>query len=754
MIILRSWLQDYIEIPWSGEELVLRLTNVGSLVDSYYQTLDPNIVIAKILEVNTHPNADKLSLAKVTDGIETYDVVCGAPNIATGQIVPLAKIGAKIGDHMITAATIRGQVSHGMLCSELELGLGENHEGILILDENAELGQPLSSIYGTDLIMDLEITPNRGDCLSHLGIAREVASLLGKTISKEPLSLPMIHENANDSLKVSTKDLNLCPRYLVRLIKNVKIAPSPEWLQRRLALCGLKPINNVVDITNYIMLDLGQPLHAFDASKVGGGEIIVRLAKNGEQITTLDNTVRTLSNSTIVIADSQDPLAIAGVMGGLNSQITETTTDIILEAAEFNRVSIRKTSKTLGLQSDASYRFERGIDPALVEYALNKAAKMIHELASGDVFSGIAKFESAIPTTTIALQDAKINELLGTDLSKDQLKHILKSRGFKSDGDSVIVPSWRQDITIWQDLAEEIACVVGLHNIKLVPVPKTASPAKSSYYYKEHLKDLLVKSGFSEVYNYSFMSEQDIVTAKISSKDLLEVANPVSPENKFMRNSLVPGMLTAVSKNPTFDPILLFEIGQVFTRDSENTKLCIATAGSGSEKMISKAIGEISAVMKLSGEERTPRSLSRDELNQYKIKKPMVYLVEIDISEIKKKMKVEESKLKLKLSHKEIIYRPVSKYPSVTRDLAFIVDKDVDPEAIEKLMYGISSLVNNIELFDEFASDKFGTGKKNVAYHVFLQAPDRTLKDDEANAAISEIVGAVAKQYKAKLRDK
>ena len=753
MIALRSWLEDYIDIKLSDEELIRSLTDSGTLVDSYYSTLDPAIVVAQIETVAPHPNADKLRLATVNDGTVTHDIVCGAPNIAPGQKVPLAKIGAKIGDIEIAEATIRGQKSHGMLCSEHELGLGDDHSGILILANDSQLGVPLASIYQTDLVMDLEITPNRGDCLSHLGVAREVAAILGKNLTKPPISLPMTGDNVNNHLKIEIKDRNLCPRYYARMLKNVRIAPSPDWMQKRLQLCGIKPINNVVDVTNYIMLDLGQPLHAFDASKVKGGTIVIRKAQKSESIITLDGVTRILDSSVLVIADSTQPIAIAGVMGGFESQIEATTTDIIIEAAEFNPVSIRKTAKNLGLPTDASYRFERGIDPALIEYAINKAANLMQELTGGSIYSGIAKSETQIDSVVVKYHFDDINTLLGTSFSEDQIASYLRRLGFTVSKESAEVPSWRHDVTIWQDLAEEILGLYKLENIKHSVVAKSEAPKKSSYYFKEHLKDILVASGFSEVYNYSFMSEQDVTTANIATKELLCVANPVSPENRYMRNSLLPGMLNAVSKNPTFDPVLLFEVGNVFSKSAESTHLCIAASGNGAEKMINLAVAAIAKEYKFPSDELSVKCLMRESLSVYKIKKPAVYYVEIDLNNIAKLASFDASKLKLKVSESEIIYRAVSKYPSLTRDLAFIVDKPTSSDAVSKEIYGTSDLVNNVELFDEFASDKFGKNKKNLAFHVYLQADDRTLKDEEANAVITEIIKNIETIFKAKLRD-
>ncbi len=754
MIILRSWLQDYIDIQFSDEELIEQLTSSGSLVDSHYYTLDENIIIAEILSIFPHPNADKLRLVKLSDGTNKYDIVCGAPNIIIGQKVPLAKIGAKVGNTIISEVTIRGEKSCGMLCSEHELGLGDNHDGILILEQNAQLGQPLFSIYGTDLVMDLEITPNRGDCLSHFGMAREVAAILGKSISKIPFSLPMSNDNANNHLELIVQDSKLCSRYFARIVKGVKIAQSPEWLQKRLRLAGIKTINNVVDITNYIMLDLGQPLHAFDASKIKDDTIVVRKAEKNENIMTLDGENHLLNDKMIVIADKENPIAIAGVIGGYASQITESTTDIVIEAAEFNRVSIRKTSKDLGIVTDASYRFERGVDPSVIEYAINKAAKMINNLAGGSILSGIVKHETPQQSIKVDYRINDINNLLGTQLPEDNINKFLKSLGFKVSNQSAEVPSWRHDVSIWQDLAEEVVRFYGLNNIKLEKIAKSDIPKQSAFYYKEYLKDILVDLGFSEVYNYSFMSQQEVDAAKIPSKNLLEVANPVSPDNKFMRNSLVPGMINAVAKNPTFDPVLLFEIGNVFTKNNENSHLCIVAAGNNAQKNINNAMSSIVKKMKITDIEMSPNCLSRDELVTFKIKKPFVYYAEIDLTDICKKMTIDAAKLKLHVSNKNIIYRQVSKFPSLTRDLAFIVDKSTQADSLENTIYNISDLVNNVELFDEFASDKFGVNKKNLAFHIYLQAQDRTLNDEEADKIIKLIIDKISMAYKAKLRDK
>jgi len=747
MKILRSWLQDYIEVKESNEEVADLLTFSGSLVDSTINTLDDKIIVGKILEISSHPNADRLHLVKVDTGKEVFDVVCGAPNIEIGQIVPLATIGAILGDIEIKDAVIRGEKSIGMLCSEQELGLGNDHSGIKILPEDYQLGEPLNKYISSDCVFDLEITPNRGDCLSHVGIAYEYAALTRQKIKFEA---DKIAEKKCD-FEIEILNRNHCQRYFGILIKNIKVGPSPDWLKERLMRIGQSSINNVVDITNYIMFDLGQPLHAFDAKKLNDKKIIVRDAKEDETITTIDGEIRKLDSEMLVIADVQDPIAVAGVMGGFDSEIDENTTDIVLEAAEFERRSVRKTSKNLKLATEASYRFERGIDPAMVEVAGNKAAKMILNLCGGEIVGKIKDIASEYENEWIKVSEQKINDLLETNLSKEEVNGILKRLGFSFKEEMCQAPSRRHDVAIWEDLAEEIARIYGFSNIKHNKVPISQSPQKGSYYTKERIKDILVASGFSEIYGYTFLSDKDLVAINLDSKNLLEIANPVQPENKYMRNSLLPGLLRTVAKNPAFDPILVFEIGNVFNKESEDFHLAIVASGKQCKKIIENAITSLKDEFKIVEELKVIES-SRDELARFKIKKPVTYTFEISIKKLLSCAKVDQNNLSLVESDKEIHYRPISKYPSITRDLAFIVDNNIEANDLIELMYKTSDLINRVELFDEFSSDKFGADKKNIAFHIDFQHQERTLTDKEADKTAKSIIEKVKDKYSAELR--
>lgn len=748
MIVSLEWLKDYIKFDLPAEELAAKLSVSGTEVEAINKGLDENIVVAEILEIRKHPNADRLQIAVVTDGNKNYTVVCGAPNIAVGQKVPLAKIGAKLPEFEIKKSVIRGEESEGMLCAEDELGLGEDHSGIIILPKDSSVGTLVSEYLGGETTLDLEITPNRGDCLSHIGIAREIGAILGTAFKKEPISLNMGSANINERYSVSIEENEICNQYMARYISGVKVGPSPKWLQDRLKAVGAKPINNVVDVTNYVMLDLGQPLHSFDADAIGGKEIIIRKNRKSEKITTLDDVERTLDES-VVIADKKKAIAIAGIMGGKDTEVKQNTKNILLESAEFNRKAIRKSSKKLSLVTDASYRFERGIDSGSVEYALNKAAKMIQEIAGGQIYSGIAKAGHKPEQFSLGIQYDKINKLCGLSLPDSVINRILNTLGFEIKDETTFVPLWRHDIEYWQDLAEEIARINGYENIIPIPLKPVRATKKSDYYTKEQIKNILIDCGISETINYPYISEGEAKSQKLNVEDLLEIKNPIQPENKYLRNSIIPGLLKSVAKNPAFDGIYLFEIGKIFNKNSEKQSLGIITAGKNAKNIIENALSNINKALKKKFKEIV--EVEKDELNKYKIKKSNVFFAEIILDEkVLSRVKITDSALKL--SKKIISYSPVSKYPAITRDLAFVVSEKTDPVEIGNVISGTSERITWVELFDEFASDKFGKGKKNVAFHINIEHPDRTMTDREADDIIKKVIKSIEEKFKAKLR--
>jgi phenylalanyl-tRNA synthetase beta chain len=749
MKISKKWLENYVPINQSNEDLAAKLSMSGTCVESFSQAIDDKVIVAEILHIKKHPDADRLQIATVSDGKDSLQIVCGATNIKVGQKVPLATIGAILSGGEIKKTSIRGVESFGMLCAPNELSISDDHLGIMILPDEYIAGKPLRDYLGNDTVFETEITPNRGDCLSHFGIAREIAALDNLSIKKDPISLNLNLEKAISAIKVEVSDSRLCPQYMARVVKNVKIGPSPKWLIDHLTSVGINPINNIVDVTNFILFDLGQPLHAFDLHKISDQKIIVRKARKGENITTLDGKSTILDQDMLVIADAKAPIAIAGVMGGANSEVDCETKDIVIESAEFDMASIRKTSKKLGLSTDASYRFERGIDSGSIEYALNKAAKLMAEVGQGNVLDGIVKVGSRQEPSKIKIEYSKINKLLGLELKDELMRHILKSLGFVIDNDYAVIPLWRKDIFSWHDLAEEIGRIYGYDMIKSLAVPKTAKPSKSDYYKEEKIKDILIALGFVEVYNYPFLSNNDINIVNLKAKNLLEVANPIQPENKYLRNSLLPNLLKVIAKNPTFDPVLVFELGHIFEKSSEALSLTLVTAGKNSDTYISNALEDLKKVA-LSASLPIEK-ISQDILDKFKIRKASVSVATLSLVGLHKLLQHDQE---IKKSNPNYVqhYRPISKYPAMVRDLAFILDKKVNIYEIRDCILSVSNQIYIVELFDEFTSDKLGKNMKNVAFHLYLQNMDKTMTDEETSTIIKKVINKVESVFKAKLR--
>lgn len=743
-----SWLKEYLKTDKSPSELGEVLVSLGSDVEesSSFPNIDNKIIAVKITKIEPHPNADKLRLPTVFDGEKEITIVCGAPNIEVSQVVPLAQVGTKIGDIEIGEAEIRGVKSTGMLCSERELGLSDDHEGIRILPDDTELGTKVKDILGKDQVLELEITPNRGDLLSHFGLARDLAAKFGEKLQKSELK---VEENFQSEIKVDLRS-EKCPLYLAREVKGVKIAESPDWLKEKLMAVGAKPINNVVDVTNYIMLDLGQPLHAFDKNKIANEKIEVKEIEQEMDVVTLDGEARALLPEMLGIWDGEKPIAVAGVMGLGNSEVTAETTDIVLEAAVFDRRSIRKTAKLLSLKSEASARFERGIDAEGTAYALDKAAEIIAEIAGGEVSSLVKAEKKFQEKKEMTIEYEKINNYADLQLSNEEIDRILESLGFEIKEGRATVPSWRHDIAIWQDLAEEVYRINGLEKIKPEPLSEMQKPAPSDYYKKEKIKDYLVEQGLDEAISYTFLSDADILAAKLDASDLLEVANPVQEENRYLRNSLIPGLLKAVAKNPSFDDIEIFELGTVFSKTEEWMSLGIVSSGKSARK-IEKIVDLLCGRFGFDKNAFNVYEIEQEELKRFKIKKPYVMIAEAKIDDLIKDGQFDD--LALTLKKEKLFYRPISKFPPAKRDLAFIVDTSVSTDEVKKEILELADTAVLVELFDEFESDKLGAGKKSVAFHVWLEDEKRTLSDKEADEIVSRIIDGLKYKFGASLRN-
>ncbi|MCL5795508.1 MAG: phenylalanine--tRNA ligase subunit beta [Patescibacteria group bacterium] len=746
MKISYNLLKKIINIDKSANDIAEKLNLSGTEVESVSSLIDEKIVVAEIKNIKPHPNADRLQLVTVFNGNKEMEIVCGGKNIAIGQYVSLAQLGAHLGDLEIKPINIRGVESCGMLCSKQELGISNHHDGIFILDDKYKIGEPLAKYIKSDTIFELEITPNRGDCLSHLGIARELSAIYKQPLIKIDINLDFKISKL-PKLDVEVKDTSVCPQYFALKLSDIKVGESPNWLKDALISCGMKPINNIVDVANYVMLMLGQPLHTFDASKIKDNTIVVRHAKENEEIICLDDTKRKLATNTLVISDSKNALAIAGIIGGKNSAIDNNTTEIIIEAAEFSSKNIRQTMKTLKVSTEASYRYERKIDSGNIENAIKMAASLIIELAEGKIVSSITHIGDKPALGKLNIEYTKINNLLGLNLTDKKINDILASLGFVIKDRQCLIPLWRHDIDVWQDLAEEVGRMYGYNKIKLLNLTKNAKPKQSLYYFKEHIKDILYSNGYCEVMNYSFASQAKNIS------ELLEVANPLQPENKYLRNSLRAGILKSIAKNPSFDVIRIFEIGNVFNKKGEHTELCLCIA----QNKIFDLKNTLAAFanqlnINLVDLLKNGKLIKTDQtmLKHYKIRKQNVQMFSIPISSIFAKPEHVSYKLLNLRSHNK--YRPVSKYETISRDLAFIIDKNINFKLIESEILSVDDKIILVELFDEYISDKFGKNKKNIAFHIWLQDINKTINNTNADLIVNKIALHMKKKYRASLR--
>ncbi len=794
-----EWLKEYSDIDVDIVQLADTLTMTGSKVETIEQMGNDikNVVVGKILEIKAHPDANKLVVTKVDVGNEKLQIVTGAKNIKEGDIVPIAKNGAELpGGVKIKTNKFRGIDSFGMMCSIGELNLTLNdypnqiEDGIMILDKNLEkqLGKDIVEVLELkEDIIDFEITSNRPDCLSIEGLGRETAVSLNKPFKnprKDIDELKVQDKKEIEGLKVDITAPDLCYRYIARVVKNVKIGPSPKWMVRRLKACGVRAINNIVDITNYVMLEMGQPMHAFDINSIEGKHITVRRAKKGEKIVTLDEQERILHEDNLVIADDKKAVAIAGVMGGLNSEIEEGTKTVVFESAVFNGGSVRKTAKKVGLRTEASSRFEKGLSAENALRAVNRATQLVELLGAGEVVDGkIDVYPTKQKLNKIELDIEKINGLLGTKLSKQEMVEILKKLDIKVENDMVVSPYFRMDLELVADIAEEIGRFYGYDKLDstLIKADTTLGLRTKEQDIKKKVAQILVNSGLSEIYTYGFVSEKDLEKSNIDNdikKYAITLKNPLSDEYKLMRPSTIPSMLQtlAINANKKNQNVKLFDISRSYKNVDNAVEsgevplqeeiLTIGMYGDEIDFYVLKGIIEnvLEAInINYYDVEKENKNASYhpgrcanikvgidtiatlgevhpEVLDNYMISK-RAYLAEVNITKLVKYSK----------SNKK--YVEVPKFPAVERDIAIIVDEQIEVGKIEKIIKKkAKKWLEDIQLFDIYKDKKIGENKKSVAYSLVFRDKSKTLSDEEVNQIMEEIIFKLEKDLKAELR--
>lgn len=812
MNVSYQWLNDYIDVSdLTAKEIAEQMTRGGieiDVVESRNKGVS-GVVVGYVVSKEKHPDADKLNVCQVDVGTgENLQIVCGARNVDAGQKVPVATVGAKLpGDLNIKRAKLRGVESQGMICSAKELGLNEKllpkeqQEGILVLPAETPIGQPIGKTLAIDdEVLELDLTPNRSDCLSMLGAAYEVAALTGREVKLPNTAIMDSPELASSYLKVSIEAKELCSHYTARYIRGVKIAPSPLWLANRLMAAGIRPINNVVDVTNYVMLEYGQPLHAFDASKVTGGRIVVRLAQEGETLTTLDDQERKLEPQMLVIADSEKAIALAGVMGGGNSEVTADTTDIILESARFDGSTVRRTSRQLGLRSESSARFEKEVDPNRVIPALDRAASLLEQIANGHVAEGIveavaATHEPAVVQVTLS----KINSYLGTTLSKLEVEAIFTRLGFQGDIDgngtfTITVPTRRGDITRDVDLIEEVARLYGYDNIPTTPIEGSTTPGALTkpQAIRRELRKRLTDSGLNEVISYSFTGPERTALFPALTGDVrpIRLAMPMSEERSVLRTSLLAQLLdmAVYNSNRKNDNLAVFELGSVYHTEEETlTQLphekhrfgLLLTGNAVQAAWNQKAVaydfyhakGIIETIMQTLGvsgrvryEAAAPEGFHPGRTAAVKLQTEagevtLGYVGQLH-PQLQQQMDLSDTyaaELELaplyEYANSEIVYQTLPRYPAMERDIAVVVDSAVEAgRLLEKAREVAVGLLESIRVFDVYTGEKLGAGKKSVALSLVYRHAERTLTDEEVTELHGAVVTAIEQTFGAELR--
>ena len=798
MLISLNWLKQYIDLDGIEiNEMENSLTMIGQEVEKIEiagSNLE-NVVTAKIIEKEMHPDSDHLTVCKVDNGKEILQIVCGASNHKAGDKVVLAQIGAKLSeDFVIKKGKIRGKESCGMLCSEVELGIGSDKDGIIILPEDAPIGVPFKDYLGiNDTVFELEITPNRPDCLSHIGIARELSAYYGKELKYPETEIKSeIEEKTSDNVKVSIEDSNLSRRYVTRILKNVTVKESPKWLKERIEAVGLRSINNIVDVSNFILMEMNHPNHVFDLDKIEGNEIKVKSAVKGDKLVTLDEQERELEDGDIVICDSKKILALGGVMGGLDSEVTDNTKNILLEVAHFNSQNVRKTSRRLTLSSDSSYRFERGIDVEDSIKVINRLANLIQEVAGGEILNGYVDVYPVPHENKVAeLNFERLNRFVGKVIPREKVIEILRNLEIdvKDNGETLTLtaPSYRGDLELEQDYFEEVIRMYGFDNIEniLPRVDINKNSTLDTTKLTDRVKTICASVGLKEVINYSFIPKDALQKLKftgVSEDKLIDISNPITEDFVTMRPTLLYSLIKNAkdNMNRNVSNIRFFEVSRTFEKAEElakeDIKVGIILAGENDKTLwnpkpvhydfydLKGIVEEIFSKLKFQNfsikrsvqtEFHPGRSadvfvgkeyigsfgeIHPDVLENFGLNKKTVLVAEFNIELIKKYI------------NKPFVYQGIIKYPAVPRDLALVMNENILVGDVLKTIEKIDKKVEKVELFDIYQGIGVEPGKKSVAISILLRDDSKTLEEKEINDIIDKILAKMKKDYMAELR--
>ena len=798
MKLSREWLNEFTPVSAPDRDFAEAMTLSGSKVEitEVEGAEIENVVVGKVLSLIRHPNSDHMWICQVDiGGAAPIQIVTGAQNVREGDLVPVAKDGSTLpGGVHITAGTLRGEASVGMLCSYKELGMTDHDwplsivDGIFILNSDPDLsardlrpGDDLRAAIGYhDHVVEFEITPNRPDCLSVIGLAREAAATFGTPLTLHTREVKGGGPGAlRDLLDVETPDADLCPRYTARMVRNVKIGPSPLWMRQRLRAMGVRPINNIVDITNYVMLEYGQPMHAFDYRYVKGGRIIVRRAKDGETLTTLDGTPRKLNPSMLVIADAHRAVGLAGIMGGLNSEIVDDTVDVVFESANFDGTTIRRTALSLGMRTEASAKYEKGLDPMNTLPAVNRACELVELLGAGEVVDGVIDILNHVPQPTVLdLEPEKINDLLGTDVSGEEMASILRKLDFQVEGDRITVPSWRGDVLTMADLAEEVARFHGYNRIPVTLMRGTTtqggySPAQRL---ERRLGQTCRSAGYDEIITYSFISPTYYDKIGWAPEDprrrSLKILNPLGEDTSIMRTTTLPSMLEILARNYNFrnKSARLYELGRIYLprADGLADEPKVLSLGAYGDIDFFGLKGVVEALLHSIRVGGVSYQACRDNASYHPGRCATVCVGGEQIGVLGQihptvcaNYGVDTALYCAELSFEALMrfqgpepeYVPLPKFPSVARDIAVVCDASIPVATLENcISRGARGLLKEVELFDIYTGAPIPAGKKSVAFNLTLRSDERSLTAAEADEDVKSVLELLQKELGAVLR--